>query len=395
MAHCAAGDGLGARLLEPSGQRLSVDQRLLGHSECGNRRDPGDRVSAPAAGNPGNRGQQPAADRRTISGSPVIGSGMAAATHGGPAIGAALKRIGCGFPLATCGRPADTSSSHGHWDYCMAQRGLAFCPVAFTTPVYTQAGYYYTPSVCIQTSVLNDYLFCRPAYCHYYFGDYYGPQYASIGIYPWFAVGVRIGYEPCFVHDRWYYGRHDPHWEANLRVNYNYRVAHVEARPPRTWEASLRVGPGAQVAVMGAPLNHYAAVGSCPLPHGNRLRRAARRVPKVWRPGAWRSGRTPRHGDKGPGRTSQWSGQSVVSDEDAVGLDLSGERFHRPRRDFRGGNEYGHPGSAAVRPGTQPGRVDTTRTYHPGTTTTPSHDTRTVPAKDRSQRDKDKDYGGR
>ena len=140
----------------------------------------------------------------------------------------------------------------GHWDYVMAQRGLAFCPVAYSSPIYMQAGYAYTPSVCIQTAMLNDYLFCRPAYGHYYFGDYYDPRYVQIGIYPWFSVeSRRVGYEPTFVYDRWYYGRRDPRWEANLRVQYDYRVAHLDARPPHVYSVALEGRGG---IVLGTPL---------------------------------------------------------------------------------------------------------------------------------------------
>ena len=42
-------------------------------------------------------------------------------------------------------------------------------------------------------------LFCRPAYCHYYYGDYYADSYVTIGIRPWFLFQVpRYGYDPLF-----------------------------------------------------------------------------------------------------------------------------------------------------------------------------------------------------
>jgi hypothetical protein len=276
----------------------------------------------------------------------------------------------------------------GHWDYCMAQRGLAFCPVYFNTPLYTQTGYYYTPSVCIQTSVLNDYLFCRPAYCHYYFGDYYDPRYVSIGIYPWFSVGVRIGYEPCFVHDRWYYGRTDPRWEANLRVNYNYRVAHVDARPPRTWEASLRVGPGARVAVMGAPLNRVAVAGHVPF-HMETV--SAERREEYRKFGTQVRGvQTERRNMELRAQAEHRSGQANQSfrlKTPSASASANHGNYPAGRTNTSGGRtDYAHPGQ-------QPGRVDTVRTYRPGTTT-PSRDTRAAPAKG-SERDKDKDHGGR
>jgi hypothetical protein len=149
----------------------------------------------------------------------------------------------------------------GHWDYTMERRGLAFCPVYYATPVYAQPGYYYSPAVCIDTPVLTGCLFCRPAYCHYYFGDYYDASYVRIGIYPWFSPAfVRIGYDPCFVYARWHYGRGDPMWESHMREQYAFRVAHVEARPPRTYAAMQIAAPGVRINI-GVPLTRMAASG--------------------------------------------------------------------------------------------------------------------------------------
>jgi len=152
----------------------------------------------------------------------------------------------------------------GHWDYALAKRGVVFCPVYFANAYSVDPNYYYTPSVCIQTPVLTGYLFCRPAYSHYYFGDYYDPMYARVGIYPWYAVHEgRFGYEPLFVYDRWYYGRRDPGWELRMHRDYEYRVAHIDARPPRTYAAALRIDvrmPGVQFT-LAAPISHVAAGG--------------------------------------------------------------------------------------------------------------------------------------
>ena len=152
----------------------------------------------------------------------------------------------------------------GHWDYSLAKRGVVFCPVYFANSYYVPATYYYTPTVCIDTPVLTGYLFCRPAYCHYYFGDYYDPRYASVGIYPWYAVHERgYGYEPLFVYDRWYYGRRDPGWAVGLHRDYEFRVAHLDARPPHTYAAALQIGvsvPGVRFT-LAVPISHVAAGG--------------------------------------------------------------------------------------------------------------------------------------
>jgi hypothetical protein len=150
----------------------------------------------------------------------------------------------------------------GHWDYALAKRGVVFCPVYYPNAYYIAPAYTYTPTVCIDTPVLTGYLFCRPAYCHYYFGDYYDPMYARVGIYPWYAVHEgRFGYEPLFVYDRWYYGRRDPGWEVRMRADFAYRVAHFDARPPHTYAAAVGISirtPGVSFT-LAVPIGHVAA----------------------------------------------------------------------------------------------------------------------------------------
>ena len=125
---------------------------------------------------------------------------------------------------------------------------MVFCPVYYADPYYLGPRYYYTPSVCIETPVLTGYLFCRPAYGHYYFGDYYDPIYVQVGIYPWYMVHERgFGYEPLFVYDRWYYGRRDPGWAwaCTATTNSGWRTSTpgrpTPTRPPcvstRAWAA--------------------------------------------------------------------------------------------------------------------------------------------------------------
>ena len=88
-------------------------------------------------------------------------------------------------------------------------------------------------------SVCTGCLFCRPGcYC---FGDYYGPAFVGVGIYPWFAWHGRYGYDPCFAYYGWrYHG--DPGWRDRLVVDYRFRIGHPDARPPHTYAAMIRVG---------------------------------------------------------------------------------------------------------------------------------------------------------
>lgn len=88
---------------------------------------------------------------------------------------------------------------NGYWDYPLQRRGSLFAPVRFRRPIYRQPGYRYTPSAAINLGQLALGLFVSPRRGHYFYGNYYGQQYASAGYYPWFDYGNRrFGYDPLF-----------------------------------------------------------------------------------------------------------------------------------------------------------------------------------------------------
>ena len=135
---------------------------------------------------------------------------------------------------------------NGYWDYDLDHRGLAFAPLAISPAVYQRPGFVYTPSVVIDPGILSFYLFARPAYCQYYFGDYFGAEYDRLGFYPWYGVN-RVGgyrYDPLFTYDRWYYGGRDPHWIENLEHWHTYYRDHPEARPPHTFAQEEKLAAG-------------------------------------------------------------------------------------------------------------------------------------------------------
>jgi hypothetical protein len=119
----------------------------------------------------------------------------------------------------------------GYWDLTVRRRGILYAPVVITPGVVT-VGFTYTPSYAVCDEVLVDSLFVRPAYCHYYFGDYY-------------AVGYRgMGFESCVVYSNRHYDaiivceryerRRDPAW-FSVQINlYNDRCAGRAPCPPRT-----------------------------------------------------------------------------------------------------------------------------------------------------------------
>ncbi len=83
----------------------------------------------------------------------------------------------------------------GYWDYLPSSRGQLYAPVHFYESVYRQPDYVYRPRYPLATTAsLLVHLFFRPGYPHYYYGDFYGPGYRSVGFRPWYDVGFGVGH---------------------------------------------------------------------------------------------------------------------------------------------------------------------------------------------------------
>ncbi|MCX5658183.1 MAG: hypothetical protein NTW19_00490 [Planctomycetota bacterium] len=149
----------------------------------------------------------------------------------------------------------------GHWDYTLSRRGVLFAPVYIPRTVYLRAGYRWTPTVVVSTDILTASLFTYPRYNHYCFGDYYGDVSLNVRIFPWFdSVRVNLWYDPIFEHDRLVRGHSNPHWEEQVRHDFDQRREHVELRPARTFrEQEIRVArlpePQRRSAEVARPLN--------------------------------------------------------------------------------------------------------------------------------------------
>jgi len=123
----------------------------------------------------------------------------------------------------------------GYYDYSVARRGLLFAPVYFNSGVYRQAGFSYSPAMAISPAIFGSHLFLRPGYGHYYYGDFYGSNYATAGYSPWFSFNSsRYGYDPFYAQQRWLH-RQDRGWDQNLQANFQSLRANENLRPPRTW----------------------------------------------------------------------------------------------------------------------------------------------------------------
>ena len=146
----------------------------------------------------------------------------------------------------------------------MQNRGVIFAPVVFRPGIVFGAGYVYTPAVAMDFAACQGCLFCGP--CGYCFGDYYGPAFVGIGIYPWFEWHHRYGYDPCFAYCSWHYG---PAWRERVVVDFRFRIGHPEARPPHTYALMVR-GGGWGGPALAVHINVMAARGG-----GMRFERVA------------------------------------------------------------------------------------------------------------------------
>jgi hypothetical protein len=133
----------------------------------------------------------------------------------------------------------------GYYDYSVRRRGVVFAPVYFSGGLRSQRGFSYSPSTVINPGVFASYLFVRSGYGHYYFGDYYGSNYANAGFSPWFSFhSSRRGYDPIYAHQRWQH-RDDRGWEQRTKSNFRNLSENENARPPRNWATQAALaGPG-------------------------------------------------------------------------------------------------------------------------------------------------------
>jgi hypothetical protein len=135
-------------------------------------------------------------------------------------------------PPRYCWSPGGYLFVDGYWDYDLAARGLLFAPVALSPTVLSRPDWSYQPSFVVPIETLVTALFVRPNFHHYYFGDYFDPQYEKHGFVPW--VDYRIhkhAPDPLFEHVRLMH-RTDKTWDKDLRGLYEARRLGQAPRPP-------------------------------------------------------------------------------------------------------------------------------------------------------------------
>ncbi len=126
----------------------------------------------------------------------------------------------------------------GYMDYRFARRGTLFSPVRFRRSLVSY-GYgrpaCYQPSYSVNMSGFLIHLFVRPRCRSFYYGDYYGNQYASIGFTPWYRrTSVdRHCHDPAYQFYRRDSHRHGLDFDHTVNTWHQRYESNRDIRPPR------------------------------------------------------------------------------------------------------------------------------------------------------------------
>jgi hypothetical protein len=156
----------------------------------------------------------------------------------------------------------------GYWDLAVNRRGFLYAPV-YVQPEVVTVGFTYTPYYVVGDAFLVETLFVRPAFCHYYFGDYYGPAYARLGYESIFVYSGRR-YDSIVVYETWAH-RAQPNW-VSAQINIvSLRSRGVMPLPPRTLvQQNTLVGKGAPILTPASQLMAAKGLRTAPMDASTR-----------------------------------------------------------------------------------------------------------------------------
>ncbi|MDX1948788.1 MAG: hypothetical protein SFU86_25595 [Pirellulaceae bacterium] len=141
-----------------------------------------------------------------------------------------------------CWTPSGCIFCPGFWDFRLPFRGQLFAPVYFRRPIYAQPGYCYRPACVVDSSRLFVHLWIRPSCNSYYFGNYYGSNYASWNLTPWCNWQARRGcHDPLLTWCNTHYRQQGIDYCGRVQGWHNHFVAHAHDRPPRTFHEQHRL----------------------------------------------------------------------------------------------------------------------------------------------------------
>jgi len=132
--------------------------------------------------------------------------------------------------------PRGYLNCNGYWDYPLNRRGLLFAPYRFRRSANWNRSRGFTPQVIIALNRLPWNLWVRPRSGHYYFGDYYGPRYASAGFYPWHQFHrQRRQFDPLYSHFSRRAGVGNANFYDQVNDRFDLLTSHADRRPARTF----------------------------------------------------------------------------------------------------------------------------------------------------------------
>jgi WXXGXW repeat (2 copies) len=128
--------------------------------------------------------------------------------------------------------PSGYIFSDGYWDYPLDQRGLCFAPALINRELFGRR--IFSPWYTVNNDFLLGSLFVHQLNRHYYFGDYFAPEYAKRGFIAWPDYHpVKGAYDPTFAYYRHLHAA-DKNWEPAFRNLYAERRNGTIPLPPRT-----------------------------------------------------------------------------------------------------------------------------------------------------------------
>ncbi len=128
----------------------------------------------------------------------------------------------------------------GYWDYPVEQRGVAFCPVYFQTPLFRQGGFEFTPTAAIINRHLLLHMFVGPRWHHYFYGDYYGRAAVEAGLVPWFRRDGVANY-PLLSYYTWYFDQQNVDYLQRMNNWYAHYDRNPAVRPPVLFADQQRI----------------------------------------------------------------------------------------------------------------------------------------------------------
>ena len=141
-------------------------------------------------------------------------------------------------PNQYCDTPSGCVFVPGYLDYRFAHRGTLFSPVRFLQP-FDSYGFdgpaCYRPRYSVNMAGFMIHLFVRPRCRNFYYGDYYGNQYAGLGFSPWHrrSFGNRGFHDPALNFYRWDSNRRGIDFDRSVGNWHQRYETNSLIRPPR------------------------------------------------------------------------------------------------------------------------------------------------------------------